>query len=894
MRWCSSALRAFGLLCSALLAACGGGSSPSPDFRSSLLSDNVSVFRGQGTWWNPAEPGSGFFVDAQAGRAVVSFFSYDDAGRAVWYTATGPLSGGGSGSHVFQGELLYLTNGPQMDAPFNGAVPTSTSAGTVTVTFDGDRARVDLPRRTFQAEKFYASGASADLAGVHPQTGIFWDSARPGRGFTVEYGNGVVSIGIYAFAADGTPTWHLLVGPLEDGTLATRPTQYNNGQPLQGSWRAPVATPAPQEVRVQFNGACAGTFIAQESLALVRMNIVDPGAPACNGTGGSSQAFSGDLQSEGSADGVGTRAQFSKPRGVAQDAAGNVYVADTNNHSIRKIAVDGRVSTIAGKAGEPGSSDGLAAEARFFSPRSVAVDAQGVVFVADTGNHTIRRIGQDGRVTTLVGMAGTMGPPNAIGRTPKVGDAATLSSPHELSMDGAGNLYFLNAGSLVKVTPSGAATMFLASLYSAAAVAANGDAYVVPMNGGSSTEVLRFSPSGVRVKFGSLDAVSVPHAQSLAVAADGSVFVTVGPGPSFTEDPGRRLIRIAPDGTKTQVTGGQDARTINGPLATARFRDPTAVSVHGSGRIVIMETEVGAVRAISPQGIVSTLAGGQGDGYADGPAHVARFSEPKGLAIAADGSLRVADSGNALLRHVSTDGAASTPALKDAGGAPFRFTPEPSWREVVRDVAISPDGRTFVSVDRVSATPGSTVYSVDTAGRVTHYADFNDLVKAIAVGPEGALYALTQLGALTARSPGGTPRALGNAGCLPADLAVSASGQAYAACDGRHTVVAINASGPATIVAGVQDQPGVVDGSHPVGRLSSPSALAVDPAGTVYVADASTVRAITPNGLVTVAGGPSQALVPGIKGRVAGLAVVGGFLYATMQSAVIRLNVGNH
>lgn len=104
----------------------------------------------------------------------------------------------------------------------------------------------------------------------------------------------------------------------------------------------------------------------------------------------------------GTADGRGGAAAFGAPRGLAADDHGNIYVADTDNHTIRKITPDGVVSTLAGKPGEPGHVDGKGAVARFSEPRGVAVDRSGDLFIADTGNAAIRRISPDGTVATIV------------------------------------------------------------------------------------------------------------------------------------------------------------------------------------------------------------------------------------------------------------------------------------------------------------------------------------------------------------------------------------------------------------------------------------------------------------------------------------------------------------
>ncbi|HLP26512.1 MAG TPA: hypothetical protein VK477_12595, partial [Acidobacteriota bacterium] len=104
--------------------------------------------------------------------------------------------------------------------------------------------------------------------------------------------------------------------------------------------------------------------------------------------------------SRGSNDGTGVAARFCEPTGVAVDTTGNVYVADTWNHLIRRITPGGVVTTLAGSAGIPGSADGLGQAARFKSPVALATDRLGNLFVADRDNHSIRKIAADGTVTT--------------------------------------------------------------------------------------------------------------------------------------------------------------------------------------------------------------------------------------------------------------------------------------------------------------------------------------------------------------------------------------------------------------------------------------------------------------------------------------------------------------
>src|SRR5207248_461195 len=117
----------------------------------------------------------------------------------------------------------------------------------------------------------------------------------------------------------------------------------------------------------------------------------------------------------GSADGTGSAARFWGPGSLATDSSGNVYVADTGNDTIRKITPAGVVTTLAGLAGSYGSADGTGSAARFFFPAGLATDSSGNVYVADYSNYTIRKITPAGLVTTLAGLAGNQGSADATG-----------------------------------------------------------------------------------------------------------------------------------------------------------------------------------------------------------------------------------------------------------------------------------------------------------------------------------------------------------------------------------------------------------------------------------------------------------------------------------------------
>ncbi len=156
----------------------------------------------------------------------------------------------------------------------------------------------------------------------------------------------------------------------------------------------------------------------------------------------------------GSNDGTGTAALFNYPYGVAVDANDNVYVADRNNHTIRQINSVGVVSTLAGGAGSSGSMDGGGSAARFNSPSGIAVDTLGNVYVADTGNQLIRKITSAGAVTTLVGSAGISGSADGIG------SAARFNAPSSVAVDASGKLYVADSGNstIRKITTAGVVT----------------------------------------------------------------------------------------------------------------------------------------------------------------------------------------------------------------------------------------------------------------------------------------------------------------------------------------------------------------------------------------------------------------------------------------------------
>jgi sugar lactone lactonase YvrE len=263
----------------------------------------------------------------------------------------------------------------------------------------------------------------------------------------------------------------------------------------------------------------------------------------------------------GSADGVGAVARFRWPRGIAIDNAGNLYVADTGNNTIRKITPDHTVTTLAG-ATSPGTSDGTGSAARFIAPQGIAVDANGNVYVAEFANNTVRKITPDGVVSLLAGSVRIPGSENGRGssahfRNPwalaadkngnvyvsdngnlslrKIGPDGTVvtladsfGNPRGVAVDAAGNVYVadLANNSIRKITTADKASNLTAALSSPENVAVDGGfVFVTDADG-----IHRISPDGKMVLLPSVPLTEagsgpVAHAEAIAVAADGTLYV---------------------------------------------------------------------------------------------------------------------------------------------------------------------------------------------------------------------------------------------------------------------------------------------------------------------------------------------------------------------------------
>jgi hypothetical protein len=601
--------------------------------------------------------------------------------------------------------------------------------------------------------------------------------------------------------------------------------------------------------------------------------------------GGIVSTLAGTPNVQGSTDGTGSAALFSHPSGVAVDAAGNVYVADNANGTIRKITPAGVVTTLAGTAGSPGYADGTGAAARFLSPYGVAVDTAGNVYVADQNNDLIRKITPAGVVSTLAGTASYAG--NADG----TGSAAQFNHPASVSVDSYGNVYVAdyNSNTIRKITSTGVVT----TLAGTPGTSGSAD--------GTGSAALFTSPYGV----------AVDGAGNLYVADSGNSTIRKGvpltkvnvtlilSGLSATYDGKAKPVVVTQEGIVTTLAGSSgNAGALDGTGNAAQFSSPASVAVDLSGNLYVADTGNNTIRKITPAGVVTTMAGTAGSvGSTNGNLSSALFNAPAGVAVDGAGSIYVADTGNETIRRIvggtvgPIAGAVGTAGSADGSGGNANFN--------------HPTGLTVDSSGNiyVADAGNDTVRQITSAGMVTTFAGstpppfpHDDTVpfsnpNGVAVDGAGNLYVantedslinkVTTADGITTfvgRDDGYALPAGGVAAWFtsPAGVALDSAGNLYVADRGNDTIRKITSGGLVVPIAGATGSIGSTDGNGSAARFNEPSGLTVDNAGSIYVADTgnNTIRKITAaTGTISVTynGSPTPPTAPGSYSVVATL-----------------------
>ncbi len=366
-------------------------------------------------------------------------------------------------------------------------------------------------------------------------------------------------------------------------------------------------------------------YIAEPYAHRVRKITPDGVILPVAGTG--EQGFTGD-------GGPASEAQLNLPFAVKLDGAGNLLVADYGNNRVRMITRDGIIQTFAGSEYEGYWGDGgPAVEARLEGPVGLAIDAAGNVYIADSGNARIRRVGPDGVIRTFAGCGGKGGGGCAGDGGPV--SLAHFASPRGMAKDAAGNLYVADEQNhrVRRISRDGTVTT----------VAGNGESWFSG-DGGPATEARLSFPADV----------AVDGAGNLYIADSGN----------------HRVRRVLPDGTVETVAGNGAVGSggDGGPAVEAQLTNPEGVAVDAAGNLYIADTGNHKIRKVTPDGIITTIAGtGQPGSDGDGGlATEAQLVAPKGITVAGDGTLYVADSGADRVRKITLDGTIQTVSLGTA------------------------------------------------------------------------------------------------------------------------------------------------------------------------------------------------------------------------------------
>lgn len=400
--------------------------------------------------------------------------------------------------------------------------------------------------------------------------------------------------------------------PVSGDREASEVTLWKENKLTLGQWQAPAIGLGGWMLEVQHiydpNGQVLflGDGRTRQGQSLDKVITTSAG----NGSAG----FSGD-------GGPATAAQFDVPIAVSVDSADNLYIADSWNDRIRKVTPDGIIRTVAGAGGWWGFLfDDVPATATWLNlPNAISVDSVGNLYITDWGNSRIRKVTTDGIIHTVAG--------GGIGYVNYPGDdgpatAAHLSYPQNTVVDNAGNLYIADAGNnrIRKVTPDGII-------------------HTIAGNGQSG-----FSGDG-----GLATAAQFRSPASVAVNNAGSLYIA--------DTYNGRIRKVTPDGIIRTVAGnGQWGFAGEGiPATAAPIPEPKYVAVDNIGNFYIAHTYNGVVHKVTPDGIIHTVTGGNGQGEFSGdggPATAAQIDHPTSIAVNSAGSLYLTDIYNSRIRKV--------------------------------------------------------------------------------------------------------------------------------------------------------------------------------------------------------------------------------------------------
>jgi mucin-19 len=536
--------------------------------------------------------------------------------------------------------------------------------------------------------------------------------------------------------------------------------------------------------------AAGNLFIADSQNNRVRKLTPDRVVSTVAGTGVLGSAGDG---------GPATAATLNSPGGVLVDSAGNLFIADTSNHRVRKVSPAGVITNVAGTgAASFGGDGGLATNAALNSPNSIAIDSKGNLFIADTGNNRIRKVGLDGLIQTIAGT----GVPGFSGDG---GDAtaARLNAPAGIAIDSSGNVLIadFNNSCVREISVAGSITRIAGT----GSFGSSGD-------GGPATSALLSLPIDVKV-----DAI-------------GNILIA-----DYFD---QRIRRVNSAGIISTVAGvGGNRFSGDGGLATsATLFGPAALAVDSAGDFLVADSGNNRVREVTVGGVITTVLGNSVAGFnGDGPAALfAQSYVAQDVAVDAAGNVYVADTGNNRIRKLTPSGVVSTVAGNGVGGG-------------------GGDGGPATSA--LLNTPVSV--TVDGVGNILISDSLNYRIRRVT--PDGIISTVAGTGTSGFSGDGG-PASV--AQIRPAGIATDAAGDLFIADTLNARVRMVNASGVITTVAGNGLASFSGDGGSAVAAgLNNPSGVTTDAFGNLFIADSNNqrVRKVNNAGVISTFAGSGTA-----------------------------------
>jgi hypothetical protein len=564
--------------------------------------------------------------------------------------------------------------------------------------------------------------------------------------------------------------------------------------------------------------------------------------------------FAGTAGVAGSADGTGTAATFNGPDGIATDSSNNVYVVDSQSFTIRKITPAGVVSTLAGTAGVSGSLDGTGSNAQFLANEGIVADSNGNLFVADGGSNVIRKITPSGAVTTLAGTVGTQASKDG------TGSAAQFAFPFGLGIDASNNLFVgdINSGAIRKMTPAGVVTTFAGtpgqnsssvdgtgssasfSTPFGVTVGADGNIYVADGNG---TAIRKITPSAVVTTLAGNSGTYGYQDGTGSAAKFYQAFGLVGDsgGNLHVVDQVNSAVRtVSASGVVATFVGtGPFAGSTNGPGSLARFSTPYYVGVDGSGNVFVEDYGNNEIRKITPAGVVSnfaTLVSG-GDGFAVDPNADIFFGTPPTVTMMSPQGVVSTLAGNATPGYVNGTGSSAefgywyaTSIVADSNGNVYVWD-----NQAIRKITPAGVVSTVYGFAQNGSFVGSGTLSMQSSYVFAMGVDSNGNIY---VDSNLSIYKITPAGVSTTLYANGTYPYAGYFDAYPG-ITADLSGNVYIIGQ-QGNLWKIDTDGVLSIIAGSPGAgAGNADGVGSAVRFGQLNGIAVDGSGNVYVSDTS-------------------------------------------------------